>query len=348
MSESAFSFSPWTTRDSYGDDTHGRHEQWQFRHEPGNLALPEHRRHHRHHHHCQCGGSCCSPDPASDFDYRPVDTVTAHSRHRPQTGRWVRTGNSITLFDVTDAAWDPSRAERDEWLDESLNEFETPPPPGVAIPGTTHRLDCPGGCAPLPAAQCVPVIHQAISEAINMALGAANKLDASLKPGRRTPDANNTARLFQFFFGHDPTRPVAWAGGMPSGASIAGRYRAVARELGGGRRIVFRCGDAAFCSGAVAVTQHCAGADAKPNVINLCGPFWGPPALPGLPAENFQAATILHEMLHVIFCEGFHDGGPPPDQFRRNNASCLEAFACRVNGFGADPSAVTLCANRPV
>jgi hypothetical protein len=42
------------------------------------------------------------------------------------------------------------------------------------------------------------------------------------------------------------------------------------------------------------------------------------------------------------------ESGPPPDQFRRNNASCLEAFACRVNGFGADPTAVTLCTNRPV
>ncbi len=181
-----------------------------------------------------------------------------------------------------------------------------------------------------------------------MAVGAANKLDASLKPGPRTPDANNTARLYKFFFGHDPTLPVDWAGGIPSGASIAGRYRAVARELGGGRQIVFRCGDAALCAGAVAVTRHCAGAIVEPNVINLCGSFWAPPALRGLPPENFRGATVLHEMLHVLFCEGFHDGGPPPDQFRRNNASCLEAFACRVNGFGADPTAVTLCTNRPV
>jgi hypothetical protein len=277
--------------------------------------------------------------------------MTAPSRHRPNTGRWVRAGNSITLLNVTGATWDPSGTEWNELqLDESLNEFETPPP-GAAIPGTTHRLDCPGGCAPLPAARCVPVLRQAISEAINMALGAANKLDASLKPGPRTPDASNTARLFQFFFGHDPTLPVEWAGGIPSGASIAGRYRAVARELSGGRQIVFRCGDAALCAGNVAVTRHCTPGNVslvEPNVINLCGPFWAPPALRGLPPETFRGATILHEMLHVLFCEGFHDGGPPPDQFRRNNASCLEAFACRVNGFGADPTAVTLCTNRPV
>lgn len=242
-------------------------------------------------------------------------------------------------------------AEFEPELDGSLDEFETTPPPGVAIPGTTHRLDCPGGCAPIPAARCVAVLRQAISEAIKMALGAAKKLNDSLKPGPRTTDASNTARLFRFFFGHDPRLPVAWAGGIPSGASIAGRYRSVATELGGGRQIVFRCGTAALCVTAVAVTRHCDPGivgTVEPNVINLCGPFWASPGLPGLPPENFRGATILHEMLHILFCEGFHDGGPPPNQFRRNNSNCLEAFACRVNGFGADPSAVRLCISRPV
>jgi hypothetical protein len=192
-----------------------------------------------------------------------------------------------------------------------------------------------------------------------MALGAAKKLDDSLKPDPRTPDANKTARFFQFFFGHDPRLPVAWAGGIASGASIAGRYRSVAKELGGGRQIVFRCGTAAVCGpNDVAVTRHCDPeivGTVEPNVINLCRLFWASPGLPGLPPENFRGATILHEMLHVLFCEGFHDGGPPPNQFRRNNASCLEAFACRVNGFGADPSAVGRstdptqgCIGRPV
>jgi hypothetical protein len=78
-------------------------------------------------------------------------------------------------------------------------------------------------------------------------------------------------------------------------------------------------------------------------------PVWsvlGSPCLPGLPPENFRGTTVLHEMLHVLFREGFHLCGPPPDQFRRNNARCLEAFACRVNGFGADPTAVTLWIDR--
>jgi hypothetical protein len=347
MLESAFPMAPWTTRNDFGADTRARRERWEFGHGPGDPVSPE--RPHCRCRHCHCGGPHWSADPAINFDDRAMDPIAAASQRRPLTGRWVRTGNSITLFNVIGGAWEPSAAQwNDLQLDESLNEFEMPPPPGVAIPGTTHRLDCPGGCAPLPAARCVPLVRQAISEAINMAAGAANKLDASLKPGPRTPDANNTARLYRFFFGHDPTLPVDWAGGIPSGASIAGRYRAVARELGGGRQIVFRCGDAALCAGAVAVTRHCAGAIVEPNVINLCGTFWAPPAFRGLPPENFRGATVLHEMLHVLFCEGFHDGGPPPDQFRRNNASCLEAFACRVNGFGADPTAVTLCTNRPV
>jgi hypothetical protein len=202
---------------------------------------------------------------------------------------------------------------------------------------------------PIPAARCVALLRQAIFEAIRMALNAARELDDAVTPGPLTPEAreqaNKTTTLFRFLFGRDPTRPVEWAAGIPSGASIAGRYRSVAKELGGGRQIVFRCGDAALCAGAV--TRHCTGT-VEPNVINLCAPFWAPPALRGLPPENFRGATILHEMLHVLFCEGYHDGGPPPNQFRRNNASCLEAFACRVNGFGADPEAVALCTSRPV
>jgi hypothetical protein len=343
MSQSAFSMSPWTTRNSHGADRRAAYEQREFRHNFEDPASPEcvHYRHRP----CHCSGRYWSLDRTIDFGNR-ADPANAPSYHRPRTGRWIRRGNSIVLLDPIDAAWEPVDTE----LDESSEQFEVPPP-GVAIPGTTHRLDCPGGCAPIPAAQCVAVLRQAVAEAINMARGAAQKLDDALKPGTRTAEATNTARLFQFFFGHDPTRMVEWARGIPSGASIAGRYRAVASELGGGRQIVFRCGDAALCTGAVAVTRHCTPGNVgtvEPNVINLCDPFWASAGLPGLPPENFRGATVLHEMLHILFCEGFHDGGPPPNQFRRNNASCLEAFACRVNGFGADPTAVDLCVQRPV
>jgi hypothetical protein len=40
-----------------------------------------------------------------------------------------------------------------------------------------------------------------------MALNAAKKLDDALHPDPRTADVSNTARLFRFIFGHDPTLP---------------------------------------------------------------------------------------------------------------------------------------------
>src|SRR5580704_12717324 len=96
------------------------------------------------------------------------------THQRPHAGRWVRSGNSVVLLDMIGTATD---AANTEWkalqLAGPFNEFEVPPPPGVAILGTTHRLDCPAGCAPIPAAQCIPILRQAISEAIKMALGAA-------------------------------------------------------------------------------------------------------------------------------------------------------------------------------
>jgi hypothetical protein len=359
MLDSAFCMSPWRTPSNLGAETRAAHAQWEFRHDPMDPASLEYS-HHRHPHRYRRRRHWSS-DPAIDFDDRadsggeepsvPMDPTTTPSHHRSRTGRWVRTGNTITLLNVTGTASGTADTEPNDFqLEERLNELEVPRL-GVAIPGTTHRLDCPGGCAPIPAARCIAVLRQAISEAINMALGAANKLHDTLKPGSRTPDASKTAHFFQSFFGHDPTRAVEWDAGRPSGASIAYRYRSVASELGGGRQIVFRCGDAALCAGAVAVTRHCTPGNigiVELNVINLCPPFWAPPALPGLPPENFRGATILHEMLHILFCEGFHDGGLPPNQFRRNNASCLEAFACRVNDFGADPTAVALCVSRPV
>src|SRR5215216_90017 len=119
------------------------------------------------------------------------------------------------------------------------------------------------------------------------------------------------------------------------------------RELGGGRRIIFRCNFAALCAGSVAVTRQ----GFEPNVMNLCAPFWHPPArLRGLPPVNFRAGTIIHEVLHILFFEFFHHFGTFPTdplEMRRDNANCYEAFAYRVNGFGADDVAVTLCVGRP-
>jgi hypothetical protein len=237
-------------------------------------------------------------------------------------------------------------------FENSWPALELPPLPGLSIPGTIHRLDCGGGCPPLAAAQCIPVVRRAITEAINLANNAANKLEAptKLEPSKRDPkkdkDAIETARLFTFFFCHDPSKPVTWSGNEASGVSVAKRFRAVAKELGGGRRMTFRCNFGALCTGSVAVTRQ----DVEANVINLCAPFWNPPAgLRGLSNDGFRGGTILHEMLHVLYTDFFHHAGHPSGdpEFRRDNAHCYKAFALRVWGYGEDPNARARCRARP-
>jgi len=70
--------------------------------------------------------------------------------------------------------------------------------------------------------------------------GQENRCCDQCPPGSRNKDAKETARLFRAFFCHDPSLLIPWAGG-PSGASVAVRFRAVADELDGGRRILFIC-----------------------------------------------------------------------------------------------------------
>jgi hypothetical protein len=57
------------------------------------------------------------------------------------------------------------------------------------------------------------------------------------------------------FFGHDPTWPVSWAGNKASSAIVAHRFRMVARGLGGGRRMLFRCGCPGAGAGAEVVAR---------------------------------------------------------------------------------------------
>ena len=218
--------------------------------------------------------------------------------------------------------------------------------PGFGEPASpVFDVVCPG--CPLGAVgQCRAVLRQAIIEAIRLANNAAGKLEAAnnVEPSKRDQDAANTANLFTFLFGHDPSTPVSWAGNVASGNSVAHRFRAVARELGGGRRITFRCNFGPLCTGSVAVTNQAA----EPNVMNLCAPFWAPPASPGLPAEGFRAGTLIHEMLHMLYPDFFHHAGHPsgdPER-RRDNAHCYKAFALRVGGYGRDPNAVARCRAR--
>jgi hypothetical protein len=232
---------------------------------------------------------------------------------------------------------------------EARRALELPPLPGVPIPGTIHRLVCPAGCPPLAAAQCVPIVRQAIFEAINLANNAADKLAAPTKiePSKRDPKkdkvAIETARLFAAFFCHDPSRPVSWAGNEASGVSVAKRFRAVAKNLGGpeARRITFRCDPHCGPCQRAHTNQH-----DEPNIINLCALFWNPPpGMPGLPAEGFRGGVILHEMLHVLYTDFFHHAGHPhANEHRRNNAYCFRAFALRAKGYGQDQAAPPGCA----
>jgi hypothetical protein len=213
----------------------------------------------------------------------------------------------------------------------------------VAIPRTIHRLDCPAGCpGGLTEAQCAPVVSRAIIVAIDLAKNAANKLEAPTKiePSKRDKDAKETARLFKAYFGHDPTFPVPWDGNKPSGVSIAERFRGVAKELAGGRRIVFRCVLATCPPGTPSSPACCRvfsraffvpGTPALRNVVHLCPPFFA--ALP----DAFRGGTILHEMLHMLYPEFLHH------RFGRANAHCFTAFALRAIGHGRDLHADCLC-----
>jgi hypothetical protein len=215
---------------------------------------------------------------------------------------------------------------------------------GLGQPVVDVACAPPPGCAPLAAAGCPGAVRAAVREAIRLALNAANRVEAAIAvpPASRDPNARQTARLFTFFFGHDPSRPIPWAGNQESGVSVAARFRAVANELNGGRRVTFHCRPTQAGCGANLTccdpNQNAWFSTGVPNAVNLCTGFWNPPAgLRGLPPVNFRAAVIIHEMLHMLF-EDLRDAG-----HGRPRAACYEAFALRAAGFGADPIDVTRC-----
>jgi|SRR5678815_4221498 hypothetical protein len=239
--------------------------------------------------------------------------------------------------------------------------------PGSPTQPTSPVFDvqCPNppGCPPVAAGQCGTVLRQAIIEAIKLAENAASKIEATIQtePNKRDEEGKETASFYKTFFGHDPSRPISWAGNQASGISVAKRFRGVARELAGGRRIVFRC-IPATCPPGTATTQGtlttppCCAVNTRAffvrrtpalrNVIHLCPEFWDPPAgllglSPGLSLEAFRGGTIIHEMLHLLYPEFLvHD-------FRRPNAHCYKAFALRVKGYGRDFMATCHCWGLP-
>jgi hypothetical protein len=208
---------------------------------------------------------------------------------------------------------------------------------------------CAGGqCVPCASGLCVAcpihggacraVVLDAILEAIKLANNAANQVDAAVALPRETRGKaeKETARLYQFFFCHDPAKFIPWAGG-PSGATVSTRLRAVARELGGGRRLLFECRPDGGCNAFTMPGVH--------STVFLCPPFWTNQGLAGLPEVDRRAGTILHEMLHNLYdvddATRFNNAAQPTP--RRFDAHCYEAFVLRANGFGADPTDVQQC-----
>jgi hypothetical protein len=240
--------------------------------------------------------------------------------------------------------------------------------PTCAARESTFEFEAPPvqQCRALTAAES-RIVRQARIEAIKLADTAASRLEAALAPGPRTKEAQKkakeTADLFTSIFCHGPGRLVDDK--LSSGASVADRFRKVARELRGsakgGRTITFRscagCGpgiEANNCCDVGERAHTCQNTTTcphpTPNVITLCAPFWNPPPQRGLPPEGFRGGVILHEMLHILYTNFFHHHYPPHSRTterRRNNAHCFRAFALRATGYGQDNDAILGCTGRP-
>jgi hypothetical protein len=211
--------------------------------------------------------------------------------------------------------------------------------PAAAAPA--FRFFCPIGCAPQTAARCQAIVARAIRDAIVLAERAAQRLE------QRDAEA---LRLFRFFFG-DPLRPVPWADNRLAADLVARRYRAVA--AGFRTRVPHvRCSTRAGCNAFVQPRAAASPANPLPrNTILLCPPFWGPGPAGTVPRFR-RAAIVLHEMLHLLFWEFFgHQANLPrpgdPEERRRDNSHCYEAFALRVNGHAAEAGDVGACRDRP-
>ena len=218
------------------------------------------------------------------------------------------------------------------------------------VPVMDVQCPDPPGCAPVGAAGCGAAIRAAVQEAIRLANNAADKLEAliGVPAASRDADARRTAERFTFLFGHDPAHPITWAGNEESAISVAKRFRAVARELDGGRRVTFHCRPTtATCADndltCCATNDNAWFHENVRNTINLCGGFWNPPTgLPsGLSALRFRAAVLIHEMLHMLY-EHLRDTG-----HGRIRAACYEAFALHIAGIPPNPRDVCRCRGTP-
>ncbi|MET0657710.1 MAG: hypothetical protein ABW110_06080 [Steroidobacteraceae bacterium] len=206
---------------------------------------------------------------------------------------------------------------------------------GLGNLGQFQLLDA-GTCPPagFTLAQATTAVRRARAVALAILKSASSKLD-SIEQKRvsgqlRSDEDKRVAKLFLFFFRHDPNHPIPWADNKPSGVNVAHRLRKAAEALVK-RGLHYRCA----CPGAPATRRgQAAPGDTH---IDLCNAFWNVPAGLHMDAETFRAGVILHEVLHVIY-NTIDDAGP-----HRANDHCYEAFAMRAAGHGADRSDVRQC-----
>jgi len=195
-------------------------------------------------------------------------------------------------------------------------ESETSPQP-------VFRFTCPGGCPSGNQAQCRQILRTAIRDAIGLGSGAAAALEV-------TPTAR-TVRIFRGTFGHPPSRPVPWAGGRSSGATLARRYRLAINAL-------LRGGTAYICDPTLPANAR----TVNPSRVLLGPTFWTQNRMD-------RAATILHEMMHQYYIEFILHNVPGwTKEHRRNNAYCLANFALQIRGLTVPPEYLTRCTDRPV
>jgi hypothetical protein len=214
-------------------------------------------------------------------------------------------------------------------------EAQTAPARRAAPRNLGYRLD--------PA--CGAARRQRFDSALRLAVRLARAAGTALTPGgdettvaaarRISPEAR---RLFIYFFGTTPEHKPSWAAPRTAAGLVGRRFKSVARELGGGRRITYTCGGATgTCAGTRAITMG-------KSAVTLCDDFWGPNR-----SLADMAGTLLHEGMHAVYWDLFdHSVAPGIAECRRDNARCFQGFALRLGGFGAADDIRSGCRRTPL
>ena len=216
------------------------------------------------------------------------------------------------------------------------------------------RLDCTGTASPN-ALSMQRVLCDRIRRAITIAGKGAERIESP---------TSGSHKAFTSIFGEDPTKlwevPGIPARKMAAGRVVASRLRMIAKELRE-RDTLYRCVSSSLCtqgklpfgpSGGAEppeaghptekdVVDNVAVARLCRNEVWLCPGFW-------IMRPEWQAATLVHEMLHLCFgltCAWFqHDS----KERKRNSAYCYEAFALIASGISPEPITVQECQKTPM